>query len=118
MVEITPKNENGSITISHDVIANIAVTAALSVDGVVVPQEGQLTDFVLAKKYRGKPYRWIKIHYTDEQEIEITINIQIKNGFKVINVSTDVQQKVKQEVELMTGLSINTINVVALGVTQ
>ena len=115
MVELTPTSENGSVIVSRDVLATIAAKAALEIEGVIAPQDIQFSDFMLAKKYRGRPYRWVKIEHNDN-ELEITISIEVKHGLKVVNISKDIQNKIKQEVETMTGLIVSLVNIDLLGV--
>ena len=116
MVEITPHDsEKGSVIVSRDVLATIAGQAALEIEGVYAPREGQFTDFVLSKKYRSKPYRWVNVDYTEE-ELELTLHIVVKHGLKVVKISEDVQQKVKQAIETMTGTTVSIVNVALLGV--
>ena len=116
MVEITPNNENGSVIVSRDVIATIAAKATLEVEGVLPPQEMQLGDFVLSRKQKNKPHRWVKVEYTNEV-LELTVHLDIKHGMKIVKVSKEVQEKVKQEIETMTGTTVSTVNVTLLGVT-
>jgi uncharacterized alkaline shock family protein YloU len=115
MVELIQQNEKGSIIVSRDVLATIAAKATLEVEGVLAPQEAQITDFVLAKKYRGKPFKWVKVEHIND-ELEITVSIEVKHGLKLINISKDIQHKVKQEIETMTGLVVSIVNIDLLGV--
>ena len=52
-----------------------------------------------------------------EDEIEITLNVYIKLGYKVHEVSKNIQSRVKTAVETMTGLSQFIVNVNVAGVT-
>ncbi|MCL1995657.1 MAG: Asp23/Gls24 family envelope stress response protein [Defluviitaleaceae bacterium] len=113
MVEIKPQGVKGKVIIAKDVLANIAGAAALDVEGVVAPSDTQF-DFKLPRKNPRSQYRWVKIEY--KEKLEITLNIHVKTGFKVVGVSEEIQKKVKNEVETMTGVDVFTVNVVALGV--
>jgi len=111
MVELKPKGIKGKVIIATDVISKIAATAAMEVDGVASPFDSQ---FALAKKYPKRQYRWVKVNFEDK--LDVTVKVQIKNGYKIIEVSKNIQKKVKNEIETMTGINVSTVNVVALGV--
>ena len=113
MVEIKPQGIKGKVIISKDVLANIAGSAALEVEGVAAPTDAQF-EFMLPRKYPRRQYRWVKIDY--DEKLEITLSIHVRTGFKVISVSEEIQQKVKNEIETMTGLDVFTVNITALGV--
>ena len=116
MVELTTTNhQKGKITVSKDVLRDIAKTAALEVDGVIQPVETMYSDFNPKKYAKSLQPKWVKID-TDPQ-LEITLNLTIKNGYKVPDVSAAVQQKVKTEIETMTGIDVFTVNIVAAGIS-
>ena len=43
--------------------------------------------------------------------VEICIAINLKYGYSVIETSKDVQEKIKHQIEGMTGLEVSSVNV-------
>jgi len=119
MVEIKANYEcsgAGQIQIVDEVIAVIAGTAAMEIEGVSLISEHHISDFTgrLGKKNLAKGVR-IEVR---EEEIEITLNAYIKIGHKIHEVSKEVQNRVKTAVETMTGLTNLIVNVNVAGVTM
>lgn len=116
MLEIkTKKKSNGRLIISNSVIAKLAGTAALEVDGVSIPADGHINNPLNKKTFSKRAFKWIKVD--TEKNLEITVSIYIKSGYKLMDVSKNVQKKVKTEIETMTGFPVHMVNVNALGVT-
>jgi uncharacterized alkaline shock family protein YloU len=114
---ITLRNgEDGQVQISEDVIAIIANTTALDIDGVVTP-EGSFTGSI-AELLRKKNFsKGVKVEIDEERnEIALLINIAIKFGYKISEITLDVQKKVKSAIEMMTGLKVVEVNVNVNGI--
>lgn len=105
--------EQGQVQIADDVIAVIAEIAALEVEGMA--STGQLkTDFVQAIS-RKKTGKGIKVE-VGEGSVSIDVTGSVKYGVKIPEVCLDVQKKVKNSVETMTGLEVTQVNVHIMGV--
>ena len=113
MSEIKNSGAAGQIQIADDVIAMIAGTATLEIDGVA-GMTGNITDIVeiIGKKNLGKG---VKVEVA-ENTISLDIHIMVKFGYKIHDVSTQVQERVKNAVESMTGLSVSEVNIFVSGV--
>ncbi len=106
MAEIKGDYSNiGQIQIADEVIAVIAGTAASEVDGVVTNTGGFGPDF--GKKNMSKG---VKVT-VNGNEVKIDLTISVKFGYKIQDVSSDVQKKVKTAIETMTGLFACEVNV-------
>ncbi|WZL70415.1 Asp23/Gls24 family envelope stress response protein [Defluviitalea saccharophila] len=107
-------NQVGQIQIADEVIAIIAGLAATEVEGIA----GMSGNFaggiaeVLGKKNLSKG---VKVE-VGESEVSIDLSLVIKFGFKIPEVAANVQKKVKNAVETMTGLSVIEINLNITGV--
>jgi len=108
---IAKSDENGSVTISEEVIASIAGIAAMEIDGVASLGSSNVTDF-LGKKAPGKGVKII----IGENSTEILITLSVKKGFVIPTVAKSVQNNVISAVESMTGLSVAAVNVKVGGV--
>jgi len=106
--------ELGNITVSKEVVAIIAALETIKVKGVVGISSGYKGDSanILPKKEIAKGIEvWIK-------QGEATVNISIITNYEVgvFKVAEEVQHKVKNALESMTGLNILKINVNIHGV--
>ncbi len=103
---VAKTDENGSVTISEEVIASIASIAALEIDGVAGLGASTVADF-LGKKANSKG---VKITI-GEDSAEIALTITVKKGFVIPTIAKSVQANVIGAVESMTGLSVSAVNV-------
>ncbi|MCX8093311.1 MAG: Asp23/Gls24 family envelope stress response protein [Candidatus Goldbacteria bacterium] len=103
------KNESGNIRISDNAIANIAAIAAKSIDGVIDLDGGAVSSIadILGVKNESKG---IKVDLKDEN-VSLDINIIVAFGKDIGTVASQVQEKVKESIENMTGLNVEKINV-------
>ena len=101
------KITNGQIQIADEVIGVIAVTAALEVDGVT---EG-------AGSGKKSQTKCAKVD-SDGDEVVLDMEIIVNFGTKVQVVAEEVQKRVKNAVETMTGLSVPVVNVAVAGIVK
>ena len=109
------KTENDTIKISDDVVAVIAGVAVSEVPGVAGMAggfAGGISEVFSGKKNLAKG---IKVEI-DEKDVKIDVNIIVNYGVRIPDVAFDIQNKVKQSVETMTGLKVNEVNVHVQGV--
>lgn len=107
----------GSVKISEEVIAGIASTAACEVEGVErLSSKGAAS----AKEILADYKQIAKGVYAGAAPglVNFCIGTVIKNGVKVQSVSSEVQSKVKDAVETMTGLRVGEVNVLVVGVAS
>ena len=105
----------GSIKISEDVIASIAVTAALEIDGTAKVHQKLLTS---AKNIVGtvkSAQKGVSVVTTSEG-LDLTVQISVKNGYKIPDVALAVQNNVKEAVSNMTGLNVCRVNIIVSNV--
>lgn len=107
------KVTGGQIAISDDVIEVIAVTAALEVEGVVGNSTKSFAEF-FGKKSQTKCSKVAR----DEDEVVLDIEVIVNLGTKIQNVAKEVQMKVKNAVETMTGLDVPVVNVNVSGIAS
>ena len=104
----------GQIQIADEVISVIAVTAALEVEGVAEGSHGKnLVEFFGKKGHT----RCVKIA-KDENEVVLDWDIIVHLGTKVQMIAEEVQKKVKNAVETMTGMNVAVINVSVSGIVK
>ena len=116
---MTLPEENGSINISEEVIAAIAVGAVREVEGVsgmMTNLGGSVTDLVTNKKNAQKGAKGVKIDMTGTT-LTLDLYLTVKYGFAIPEVAENAQKSVSSAVEAMTGCAVGTVNVHVGGVT-
>lgn len=105
----------GRIRISEQVVAVIAGIAATEVEGVE-SLVGNITNEIVAKMGIQNLSRGIRLKMVDDTVfIQITVNIMY--GYSILDISRNIQEKVSQAIENMTGLSVAEVNVIVSDVT-
>lgn len=108
-------NESGNVNISDEVVTIIASLAASGVTGVagmVNSLSGGFAEF-LGKKNLSKG---VKVNVTEKRAV-LDLYIIVEYGVKIPDVAWEIQEKVKNEVEAMTGLEVEAVNVNVAGVS-
>lgn len=106
--------KTGSVNISNDVVSIVASLAASSVKGVsgmVSSMSGGIAE-LLGKKNMSKG---VKVSVSDK-DVTLNLSIIVEYGSKIPDVAWEIQEKVKNEVEAMTGLNVVAVNVSVEGV--
>ncbi len=106
---ITDEDTKG-ISISEEVVATIAGIAAQEVKGVASMNANGIGE-MLGRKTRG-----VKVQI-GEKDTVIDINVTVEYGARIPDIAWEVQNKVKTQVETMTGLNVVAVNVHIQGVS-
>lgn len=113
-MEIDEKVDLGTIKIASDVVAVIAGLAATDVVGVA-GMTGGITSGITELLGRRNLTKGVKVE-VGEKECACDLYIVVKFGVKISDVSKEVQEKVKESIENMTGLKVVEVNVHVTGV--
>jgi uncharacterized alkaline shock family protein YloU len=105
----------GDIKISDSVVASIAGLAASEIDGVH-SLSGNLTNEIVAKFGIKNNSKGVKLEI-NQGSVVADIYVNVLYGYAIPAVSSKVQEKVKQAIESMTGLSVVGVNVRIVGIT-
>lgn len=105
----------GRIRISEDVIAQLAVKALLSVEGVQPANPGLMANLRLGRKTANGVR--ISVSDGDVPEIQVDTYVSVKYGLRIPDVCWDVQEAVKEQVERHTGYSVKAVNVYVQGIS-
>ena len=105
----------GGIKITDDVVAIIAGIAATEVSGVAGMSGGIVGDVaeILGRKNLTKG---VKVE-VGEKEAAIDLYIIVEYGYRIPEIAWEIQEKVKEAVETMTGLSVVEVNIHVQGVS-
>lgn len=110
---MTLPEENGSINISEEVIAAIAVGAVRDVEGVsgmMTNLGGSVTDLVNNKRNAQKGAKGVKIDMTGTA-LTMDVYLTVQYGHPIPEVAENAQKAVINAVEAMTGCSVGAVNV-------
>lgn len=110
-------NENtGTVKIADDVVAMIAGIAATEVKGVSA-MAGNITNELMGKVGMKSLTKGVKVEvFVGEVIIELALIMEY--GFNIPATCEKVQEKVKNAVENMTGLTVSDVNIRIAGVNM
>ena len=107
---------DGNVRISEEVVATIAGIAAEEVKGVY----GMYTSFTdgLAERLGAKKNfsKGVKVEMLDNNVI-VDVYIVVDYGAKIPDISWEVQENIKNNIETMTGLDVEKVNIHVEGVS-
>lgn len=102
--------DTGRVKISEEVVAIIAGVASAEVEGVNSmggTLAGGIAEFLGAKRNISKG---IKADIK-ENDVTIDIHVVVNYGVKIPEMAWEIQEKVKAQVESMTGLNVLKVNI-------
>lgn len=117
-VQIPNENEEGvgNINISVDVVSTIAGIAASEIEGVASMYSslaGGIAEIFSSKKNAGKG---VKVEMK-EKSVVIDLYIVVDYGVRVPELAWEIQESVKNNIETMTGLEVERVNIHVEGVS-
>lgn len=116
---MTLPEENGSINISEEVIAAIAVGAVRDVEGVSGMMSGMVGGSVtdlMNKKNAQKGTKGVKIDMTGTS-LTLDVYLTVAYGHPIPEVAENAQKAVATSIEAMTGCPVGMVNIHVDGVT-
>lgn len=108
------KRPSGEIKIADDVVASIAGLAASEVEGIS-SMAGNITNEIVGKFGVKNSSKGVKIDVTGDKVIA-DLYINIKYGYSIPKISSQVQERVRNAIENMTGLEVIEVNVHIVGI--
>lgn len=104
----------GTIQMSPQVLEIIAGIAANEVDGVA-KMHGSLASGVSELFGRQLDRRGVKLSNNGDQ-LSIDVDVYVQYGVSVPKIAAEIQNKVKQQITVMTGLTPTEVNVRVQGI--
>ena len=104
----------GVIQIANDVVSNIAGLAVMEIEGVS-KLTGNITKELITKLGRKSLSKGVKLNFSGS-ELTVDVSIEVKFGYNIVEVSKSVQDRVKSNVNTMTGLKVSAVNVRVSGI--
>lgn len=110
------KTPVGMIEIANDVIATVVGGAATDIYGIVgMASKNQIRDN-LNEILRKENYSKGVVVRQEENGVAVDVYTVVSYGTKISEVSKNVQEKVKYNLETMLGITANSVNVYVQGV--
>ena len=110
------KTSSGTIEISNEVIATVVGGATTDVFGIVgMASKNQIKDNI-SEILRKENYARGVVVRQEENGIAVDVYTIVSYGTKISEVSRNVQEKVKYNLETMLGVVANSVNVFVQGV--
>ncbi|MDO5300971.1 MAG: Asp23/Gls24 family envelope stress response protein [Tissierellia bacterium] len=107
---ITLTNSYGNITIDHQVIATIAGIAAMESYGVVGMASKSTTENIFKLLKFENFTKGIYVD-TEHEQVSIQLHVIVEYGVRISTVGQNIKDSVRFNVESLTGLSVDTIDV-------
>ena len=104
----------GEVKIADEVVAIIAALAATEVEGVA-SMAGNITNELISRLGMKNLSKGVKVDVL-EGVVTVSLALNMKYNYSIMDVSAKVQEKVKSAVENMTGLEVADVNVKVAGV--
>ncbi|MGI6707013.1 MAG: Asp23/Gls24 family envelope stress response protein [Clostridia bacterium] len=108
-------NELGVLEITDEVLSILAGITAIECYGIVGMASKRATDGLVELLGRDNLSRGVRVH-SQGDEIIIDIFIIVEYGISIAAVAKNVIDTVKYNVETITGLKVNKVNVTVEGV--
>ena len=99
-----------TIKIAEDVVAIIAGMAATEVKGVT-SLAGNITNDSIPKKGAKSLSKGVRIEVDEENKVSVDLALTIGYGYSIPEVAHDVQERVKNGIENMTGMEVTEVNI-------
>ena len=104
----------GEVKIADEVVAIIAALAATEVEGVA-SMAGNITNELISRLGMKNLSKGVKVDVL-EGVVTVSLALNMKYNYSIMDVSAKVQEKVKAAIENMTGLTVADVNIRVAGV--
>ncbi len=106
--------ENSKVKLTDDVIATIAGLAATEVEGVAA-MKGNVTNEMMAVIGVKNLTKGVVIDVQDDI-VSVKLALSMRYGYSIPKTSAEVQDRVKNAIENMTGLTVSCVDVHITGI--
>ena len=104
----------GEVKIADEVVSIIAGLAAMEVEGVS-SMAGNATRELVSKLGMKSLSKGVKVDVL-EGIVTVSLALNLKYGYGIMDITAKVQEKVKAAIENMTGLEVADVNIRVAGV--
>ena len=114
-IQTVENEDTGIIQIADDVVASIVGLAVTEVDGVS-KLTGNITREIVAKLGKNNLSKGVVVEYDEDLKAKIDVSVEVKFGYNIMEVSKEIQDRVIQTLQTMTGIETAVINVRVSGI--
>lgn len=107
-------DSTGVVQIADDVVAMIASLAATEIEGVSA-MAGNITNELMSKVGMKKLTKGVKVEIV-EGHVKVALALTMEYGYNIPTTCQQVQTKVKNAIENMTGLVCTDVNIRIAGI--
>lgn len=100
----------GNIKISVEVVSKIASIAATEIEGVSCMRSNFVNEVAQKLGAKKSGTQGVKVEITEDMA-SIDLYLVVDYGVKIPELAWNVQERVKESVEAMTGLSVTAVNI-------
>ena len=112
--ELQSEDDIGAVRVADEVVSVIAGLAATDIEGIA-GMSGGLVGGIAEMLGRKNLSKGVKVE-VGEREAAVDLYIIVKFGVRIPEVALNVQERVKEAIEQMTGLKVVEVNVHVQGV--
>ena len=112
--ELLSEDDIGAVRVADEVVSVIAGLAATDIEGIAGMSVG-LVGGIAEMLGRKNLSKGVKVE-VGEREAAVDLYIIVKFGVRIPEVALNVQERVKEAIEQMTGLKVVEVNVHVQGV--
>lgn len=112
--KVYEKDQIGEVQIADEVVAIIAGLAATEAEGVD-SLAGNMSNELVGKLGMKNLSKGVKVDVTEEH-VSVNMSLNLKYGYSIPKVCETVQEKVKNAIENMTGLTVLDVNIKIAGI--
>ena len=106
--------DGGKVVFANDVVATIASIAASEVEGIA-GMNGGVVECITERLGKKNLTKGVKIEMNGN-EVSADVSVNVKYGYAIHTVCKNLQEAVKNGIEMMTGLSVTCVNVLVQNV--
>lgn len=104
--EIINDLNSGTVHITEDVLISIVSVEVNNIEGVKMTATG------MVERFSGMNLAHNVEVNLDETNVYVSLRISAEYGLNLIEVSENIQRRVKEKIETMTGLNVVEVNVI------
>ena len=108
---IKKTNDNGTISISSSVVANITGNAATNCFGVKGMAFRSMTDGLVHLLRKEAMSKGVQVTYNEDGSLSITLHIIVENGVNITAASRSIMDEVRYKVTQYTGATVRNVDV-------
>ncbi len=115
---INLKNSYGDISISSEVVANLACASVMESYGVVGLAIRNAKDGIYELLKIENMHKGVEISKNEDESIDVKISLFLQYGVRIAVVAENIIEKVKYNIEKSLGIRVNSVNILIQGIRK